>query len=358
MSNEDNPGDYGARTRGPLAALETPQQITTLSYPYNIGSDEQLKYVLRIRIFKRIGSIFKQDVITNGFDFEKSAGASKNTNYDFGGGLATATAYEGGKTVIDNLSKGAKKGSTKAIAGIAGAAVKTGEAAAPLAAALVAAGGSMNLQRKTETQAAAYIHLYMPDSLVFSDQQDYDAVSMVEALGTAGRLSQGNSTEIAGRVAEGGGNLGGGFTEAALAESNLALNPQVEILFKGTKNREFQFQFKFIARNAAEGLAIENIIRTLRFHAAPEYSAGSKDSRYFKPPSEFDIEYMVLNNGNLEHNKRLPRIAQSVLTMVDTNYASSGQFVAFTDGMPVEILVQLRFSETVVLTKEDIQIGY
>jgi hypothetical protein len=54
----------------------------------------------------------------------------------------------------------------------------------------------------------------------------------------------------------------------------------------------------------------------------------------------------------------LPRIAQCVLENIDVNYAAGGQYSTFVDGMPVEITMQLTFTETIILTKEDIDSGF
>jgi hypothetical protein len=54
----------------------------------------------------------------------------------------------------------------------------------------------------------------------------------------------------------------------------------------------------------------------------------------------------------------MPRIGKCVLTNIDVNYAPSGQYSTYSNGVPTEISVQLTFTETVVLTKEDIKIGY
>jgi hypothetical protein len=57
-------------------------------------------------------------------------------------------------------------------------------------------------------------------------------------------------------------------------------------------------------------------------------------------------------------NPNLPLISTCVLEGIDVNYGSAGQWTAFTDGMPVEISMQLRFKEVEILHKELIQQGY
>jgi hypothetical protein len=221
----------------------------------------------------------------------------------------------------------------------------------------------------------------MPDTVTNQLVNDYDAVSLTAALGRAGLAAQGMSSvgsslsetlagltganptfglggggfgaEIGGAIAEKTGQFGAGITDVLLFSAGLAQNPQVELLFKNIQNREFLFDFKFAPRNAKEAAAIRNIIKEFRFHAAPEIPENSS-GRYFIPPSEFDIEFMI-GQGQ---NSNLPRISTCVLQGIDVNYGSAGQWTAFQDGMPVEISLQLRFKEVEIMHKKLIKDGY
>ena len=97
---------------------------------------------------------------------------------------------------------------------------------------------------------------------------------------------------IIGYVAGATGAFGGNIEKALLFSSGFAKNPQVELLFENIANREFLFDFKFVPRNPQEAKDIIKIIQTFRFFAAPEIPTTGK-GRYFVPPSEFDIEFMV-----------------------------------------------------------------
>jgi hypothetical protein len=125
------------------------------------------------------------------------------------------------------------------------------------------------------------------------------------------------------------------------------------LLFKNIQNREFLFDFRLVPRNKKEAAAITDIIKKLRFFAAPEIPSNSS-GRYFIPPSEFDIEFMV----GQKRNPYLPRVSTCVLQGIDVNYSSAGQWTAFQDGMPVEISLQLRFKEVEILHKKLIDEGY
>lgn len=334
----------------PLLALEqNPLQSINLRYPRDLGSDNIYRHLMRISIYKQNQSkIGGPDVVGNGFDFKQKAGASKVTELeDAGGGAATVTVVKAGQVVL----AAGKPSSLQKMVQPAGQGLLTLGAGAFL--------NNESIERKTQKTPAAYIALYMPESIIFTDRHDFDPVSVTDALGNVGIASSlygggGETGEILGRAAEMTGQFGNNITDVALFTKGYALNPQLEILYKGSKNREFVYQFKFAPRNQSEAEELKSIIRTLRYHAAPEYAASKSRSRYFVPPSEFEIEFFVGDKAN----RNVPRIGQCVLSSVDVNYAAAGQYSTFYDGMPVEVTVQLTFTETIVLTKEDIRVGY
>ena len=329
-------------------------------YPLEIG-DGVYKHVLVLRIYRQNNTAFSDAgyIAGNSYDFSKKAGASKQGALDTAAGASVA----GGAGTISGLIGAAKQvllNSARYGSKVSGRAAARGAAIAGVAGAVggLITGGMLDLdtRRTTEKKAAAQINLYMPDTLIVTDRQDFDAVSFTEALGAAGtaRGIMGSTTEASARLAESSGIFGKGVVDAALYSAGYAMNPLLEILYKGTKNREFVFQFKFAPKNAKEADEILGIIRTLRFHAAPEYDVSMPNSRYFIPPSEFGIEFFIGSDPNTS----IPRIAQCVLTNIDTNYAPSGQYSAYVDGMPTEISLQLTFTETAILTKEDVKIGF
>lgn len=235
--------------------------------------------------------------------------------------------------------------------------------------------GSIDLTRKTR-RAAGSIALYMPDTVNQTVVNDYDQVSLTQALGTAGLVMQAGSevtknldieslknfgqttgsaalSEVGGALAEKTGAFGQGITDVLLFSAGYAQNPQVELLFKTIQNREFLFDFKFVPRNKTEADTIIKIIQAFRFFAAPEIPTTG-GGRYFIPPSEFDIQFMVGSNPN----PNLPKLATCVLQGIDINYGSAGQWTAFKDGMPVEISMQLRFKEVEIMHKGLIKAGF
>ena len=369
---------------GPLGPLENSgtEWDNRLTYPQDLGSNNQYKYVMRMTVFRQERDSQARAIITpNSLDRSYRAAQEGRINTDVINGTTTSLGIAAGAaTVGTNLINafGSK------IAGrLTGAVTDVATDALTIGGAVVtglALDSSVGLQ-KTTTKVLSYINLYMPDGLNFVDRHDYDAVSVTDALGGLGLVGTASGTEIAARLGEnarvaGVSLLGQNITDLALYNSGYALNPQLQVLFKGSKNREFVFTFKLVPRNSYEALTIESIIRTLRYHAAPNYqtssaedtlsgfvtdfafSGAAQNSRYFIPPSQFEIEFLVMTQAGAVYNDKLPRIAKCVLTNVDVNYAPSGQFAAYQDFQPVETQLQLTFTETVVLTKPDIAAGY
>lgn len=217
------------------------------------------------------------------------------------------------------------------------------------------------------------IALYMPDTVFQTYTHDYDALSVTKATGLAGMAQRGGSDlnknggssiknfmnyvtggpdspagkELGGFAAEQTGIVNQGFTDLVLRSSGLALNPQIEMVYKQTQNRQFTFDFKMQPRDSAESDIIRNIIKNFKMYSAPALVDGTGGA-YFEIPGQFDIEFMFKN----EMNPFIGKISTCVLQNIDVNYSSAGQFATFSDGSPVEINLQLRFIEVDTLTRD------
>ena len=326
-----------------------------LSYPKTsinpLGSNA-LKYVMNINIFRQLKTPSVRALAeTSNLDqkrFERRAGQGIEPI-----DTTTAMIALGGYKVIEQVLSGVVNPLASAVA--------SGLTTLGTAGTNAIFNDKVGLDRKTETNPLAYISLYMPESLTFTDVHNFNPLSLTDAMGTVGLLKQAGATsrEAIARLGEFTGLFNSGFVDASQYQQGFAINPQLLLLYKGSSNRQFVFQFRFVPRDADEAEEIADIIRTLRYHAAPDFQPGTT-SRYFVPPSEFEIEFLFNDPeyGYLVNNK-LPRLGQSVLSNVDVNYAPNGFYAAHKDGMPTEIQVQLTFTETVILTKTDIgSLGY
>jgi hypothetical protein len=250
----------------------------------------------------------------------------------------------------------------------------------------------VDVSRKTK-RIKQVIELYIPDQVVAVSENKYNEVSLTKALGLAGFAAQGaiagaltadtilglaqNGSGIAGMKSTGSpvlneavgtilggagkklGAFGEGIENVLLQSFGFAQNPQIEILFDTVDLRSFEFTFNFLPRSKEEADIVMKIIRTFRFHAAPEIVTGYA-GRYYVPPSEFDIEYRFVDTeGNDQRNDAIHRFATCVLEKVDVNYTgSAGQFVTFADGIPVNVEMRLRFKEVEIIHKQLVDAGF
>lgn len=210
------------------------------------------------------------------------------------------------------------------------------------------------------------IALYMPTPVIFNQVHDYEEVKLtnmiINGIGSGfGALAAGLGSAWSGKLATG---TGAGSTVQTLLNSingetvgtasrliGYPINPRVEVLFANTQLRQFVFEFLLAPRSEQESLAIASIIRSLRFHAAPELDNGGFT---FIPPAEFDITFY--HKG--KENTTIPRINTCLLERVEVDYAPTGTYSTFSNGYPVATRLSLGFREVEVIHKKRIYDGY
>ena len=232
---------------------------------------------------------------------------------------------------------------------------------------------------QTHTQVTGGVELYMPPGISTS----YSADTGVTELGIAGLAGQtlagivgsndtkdavtkalqgfgGFATEAARNFAvEAGQAIGLGNIEGTINKvTATAQNNFQEAVFNKINPREFSYTFQLVARNKDEANDIQNIIKFFKFHMHPEIDKSIPGGRYFRVPSEFEIHYAY----NDQVNNFLHQISRCVCSGVDVDYGGDN-FQTFRqfDGQgaaPVNISMTLKFSETTVLTKQEIADGY
>jgi hypothetical protein len=236
--------------------------------------------------------------------------------------------------------------------------------------------GLRTIKRTTDS-----IAFYMPDTLNFTDNQQYSSLEFgssplayLAAAGAGYSKVKGKSGQerinetienltpfILNRALQQGfGNSGAAVFAAA---TGTVTNPQLELIYTSPSFRQFRFDFMMYPRSSKEALEVQRILNRLRFHQAPEIlkeGAGGFGSFFLVPPSEFDIEFYY--NGRI--NPNIPKISTCVLTSIDTDYAPNGwaayevpsdrgNSVLGKTGMPVGIRLSLNFQETEILTKDN-----
>ena len=208
---------------------------------------------------------------------------------------------------------------------------------------------------------AESIAVFMPTPIVYNTHNVYEEISLTALAGKlgvgvqaaagafAGYFGGAISGSILSTIANASGGVLGGVAKIAQAP----INPMVEILFSTTAVRQFTMELLLAPRNEVESNAARNIVRTLRFHAAPEY--GENIGLTWIPPAEFDITFF---NKGVE-NPNLLRINTCVLERIEVDYApASGVYSTFRNGHPVAIRLSLGFRELEPIHKKRVLQGF
>lgn len=230
------------------------------------------------------------------------------------------------------------------------------------------------------TKIKRNIFLNMPNTISFNEAATWEGAEM----GVVGALMSGNVAGGAESMASGafgqlataaGGGLGtlvgkglgkvgmggligaaGGFmasgaiTDKFETVTNTKSNPFKEQTFQGVDFRSFSFAFKLQARNGGDLLVIRDIIQSFRAYSKPSYKDGSG---MFSYPHEFQIEFLTLMNGELVTNEWIPQLKYCICKSVKTDFGE-GQWKSFQGGHPLEVSLSLEFTETELITEEDV----
>ena len=179
-----------------------------------------------------------------------------------------------------------------------------------------------------------------------------------------------------------GSLVGANVGARAFLERNVrrVLNPHMQFLFRSVGQRSFEYTFHFIPQSREETEAIDDIIRTFKFFAHPEFIAGG---RFHAFPAEFDIQYISREQNPKggrfvdQENDWLNRVGRCYLKDIAVDYSGSGVFsthkshaaplksslqgdTATTRGgnPPTHITVTLTFSELETLNRQHILEGF
>jgi hypothetical protein len=230
------------------------------------------------------------------------------------------------------------------------------------------ASSGTGLPRRTR-RIAQSIALYMPGSqIIYNGKNSYEEISLT-ALGgqmVSGIVSIGsgllyglltNNIGAGGDTASGVGNIlnaTGQVINAGAQVAGFPINPRVEVLFATTPLRDFQFEFLMVPRNEQESIAIREIVRTLRFHSAPEIDVSTFGNTFI-PPAEFDITFYHRGVENLS----IPRINTCVLLECEVDYAPGlGIWQTYRDGTPLATRLRLIFKEVEQIHKLRVLQGF
>jgi hypothetical protein len=207
--------------------------------------------------------------------------------------------------------------------------------------------------------------MHMPTPLVFNTHNAYEEISLSALAGKLGTTAisaafgaassfMSNAARIV-NIAAGIKKIYNPLGQVVSVGSKILqspINPAVEILFANTLVRQFTIELMFAPRNEQESLSMHTIIKTLRFHGAPEINPTL--SLFWIPPAEFDITFY---NKGVE-NMNILRINTCVLERIEVDYAPSGVYATFRNGHPVSARLSMGFRELEPVHKKRVLQGF
>lgn len=227
---------------------------------------------------------------------------------------------------------------------------------------------AINLPRFTR-RIEQSIAVYMPTPLIFNSQHAYEEISLTKLAGklTIGALATtafavaswasvtGVLSKTARPIINAAGKAIGSSTVSSIAKlTGNPINPMAEIVFATTPVRQFSFELLMAPRNEKESESIYEIVKTLRFHSAPEINNNTYGFTWIAP-AEFDITFF---NKGVE-NMNMIRINTCILERIEVDYApSAGTFSTFRNGHPVAVRLSLGFRELEPIHKMRVMQGF
>lgn len=215
--------------------------------------------------------------------------------------------------------------------------------------------------------------LYLPQGLQFRDNVTYENVdvgstgaAVAQGASIAGSMADGVGSFVQGmsggasgdlaklatvKMAQAAGKFSDEVTAGLKLQTGVTTNPNTRSLFKQVNMREFQFNFKMIARSKQEQDQIKKIVQFFRSELYPEdipvTIGGQEISLGYLFPNKFNIEFEY-DGKTIAH-----KVKPCFLRSVDTTYNAS-QMAFHDDGEFLEVDMNLNFTETVTLSKKDI----
>lgn len=369
VTNGSATGGPSLSASGPLSGLYTsPSQTSTnFRYPADLGVDNKQNSKNHWVTF----TIY--DVQPANYNNTQQISISAKTAALAGSAITAGIVASGaagataGTIVSGNAAVGAVLG---AVTGLV--------SSAPAIAAVAALTSGLKINAPIQNTGST-ISLYMPDTLSVSYGSNYEEMNLSRDLGAipatlraidssvnSGSLtdltklfSNGNEASVRPGLLAAATNIGSSngvnidsVATLMLKAQGLSINPQIQMIYRGTGLREFQLQFTFSPKSLDEAMTVNSIINQFRFYSSPslstEGSSGTGQlSMFLVPPAQFRINFFV--NG-LE-SQILPKYGNCVLTSMDVNDSPNG-FAAYTDGSMVQRILNLNFKELDILTRD------
>lgn len=367
---------------GPLGILNNTQYaLNTFRYPEDLSSSDKGHYMVinineqRLTSYPGVTANQTPTAILNNRTFGGYVAGTGNILQTVGNGVQQAGSF-GGYVANELLNVSGINNLVQSLKGTALGSALVGAASESLGVIADVGKGLQTGSIRAQKRITDTVALYMPDTLVFDENQSYSDIEsggtgLAMAAAMAGSTvdlykETGGINEMFGKqlmrnaspfIASIAAKEAGGLGQIAFSQAfGVVQNPMLELLYSKPSFRTFRFEFMFYPRSEKEGKGVQDIIERLRFHQAPEVAQGGTGGFFMVPPSEFDISFYY--NGQI--NPNIPKISTCVLTQFSVDYAPNG-FSAYEvpgqaatkggTGMPVAIRLSLQFKETEIVTK-------
>lgn len=163
------------------------------------------------------------------------------------------------------------------------------------------------------------------------------------------------------------GTVGTNVLKGVTGQLGIARNPYMAMMYNNPSFREFQFEWKLVAKSLKESIILYHLIKKLKYHAAPAIS--SDNIHFFQYPDQWDIDFSD-SSSSFE-------IGPSILKNIAIDYHAEGQPLYFrSDGSrsagqsiagnsndylqsdityPASVKLTLTFQEVFIITKNEIE---
>lgn len=197
----------------------------------------------------------------------------------------------------------------------------------------------------------------LPDQLsetLYGQWEDRNMIKLGAVMNAVGEASQGNlvgatksvATGIANYIAENGMGVIGmsALSEETRAFASVAtkslFNPRKQMLYKGTRNREYTLSWTLSPRSKDEADEIRKVIQRIRRASVPRTSS-SVGSGFLVYPREFHVSFLPASAG-------VPVLQPSVCRRFSVTYgdnSNGGAVSFFRDGTPTKVLIEMEMVE-------------
>lgn len=185
--------------------------------------------------------------------------------------------------------------------------------------------------------------------------------SLKGSLGSVGEsVFYGGINQVVGQLQKTGQGEGLNTNDIFGSVGGIVLNPNTELLFQGFDLRTFTLSFKLVANEQADTTSIRSIISTFKRAMLPKINEGVKANdeaagktgtqNFIGVPSLVEVTFMQ----GAKVNPWVTQFKPCAITSLNVNYTPDGSYSTYRDGAPVAITLQIGFSETKLVYREDI----